>query len=359
MADTQSATGLGVTPRPLIVVFVVLCSLFAGTTLLAHWYSNERLARAQAYFESGKRFDQKGDMESAMEAYRNALQISPSDDYRLALAQALIKTKRTMEASVYLDELAREDATDAEPNLLLARIAASEDKTDQAVTSYQRAIYGFWPKDAQANRLAAAWELAGILEKTGMRKQLVAELIEISELAPDDDSNRLRAARKLLGNGSPAQAADIFREVLRHQPHSAEAEEGLAQADLALAQYSDAQAAFRKAIHEGASGDSARQGLELTSEILTLDPNMRGLNTAERYRRSVELVQRAAAISSNCELGPLTDEVHAAISARVRSKDYETATDKNINLAQQLWRATANCRQNDPALERILARIGR
>jgi tetratricopeptide (TPR) repeat protein len=340
---------------------VVLATLFGATTVLANWYSHERLRRASDYFNAGQRLEARGENVEAIEAYRNALEISPKSDYRLALAQALIRSGRPEGASAYLNELLRADIASGEPNLLLARIAAKEGRIDTAVNYYQRAIYGYWPLDAQKNRLAARWELIGLLESTHMEKQAIAQLLELSEQAPGDAPVLLQVAKRLLANGAPSQAAELFREVLKIQTGNGEAQAGLAEAELALAQYVDAQAAFRKALREGQDNEEVRRAYETVNQVLALDPVRHDLSPIERYRRSLLLLERSAALISAC--GPQTapntllDEAKQAQSERPHARDLESAIDANIHLAQEIYSLKGNCPQSDPALARVFATI--
>ncbi len=359
--DTLRATRSGFGTRSLVSVFVVLATLFGGTTVLASWYSTERLSRASDYFEAGKRLETHGELGDAIEAYRNALEISPKTEYRLALAQALIRSGRPEGASAYLTELLRSDIASGEPNLLLARIAAKEGRIDTAVNYYQRAIYGYWARDAQKSRLAARWELIGLLESAHMKKQATAQLLELSEQAPGDAPVLLQVAKRLLANGAPSQAAELFREVLKIQTGNGEAEAGLAEAHLALAQYVDAQSAFRKALREGQGSEEVRRSYEIVNQVLALDPVRQDLSPIERYRRSLLLLEHSAALVSACgaQTAPntLLDQAKNAQNERPHSRDLESAIDANIHLAQEIYGLKGNCAQSDPALARVFASI--
>lgn len=361
MIDTSRATRSGFGTRSLVSVFIVLATLFGGTTVLASWYSSERLRRASDYFDAGERLEARGKLGEAIEAYRNALEISPKSDYRLALAQALIRSGRPEGASAYLTELLRSDIASGEPNLLLARIAAKEGRVDAAVNYYQRAIYGYWSGDAQKHRLATRWELIGLLESAHMQKQTVAQLLELSEQAPGDAPVLIQVAKRLLANGAPSQAAELFREALRVQAGNGEAEAGLAEAELAMAQYVDAQAAFRKALREGEDNEEVRRAYESVNQVLALDPVRHDLSPIERYRRSLLLLERSAALvsacGSNASPNTLLDEAKQAQNERPRSHDLESAIDANIRLAQEIYGLKGNCSQSDPALARVFASI--
>lgn len=359
--DSSRETRSGFGTRSLASVFVVLVALFGGTTLLANWYSRERLSRASDYFKVGQRLEAHNKPGEAIEAYRNALEISPNSEYRLALAQALIHSGRPEGASAYLTELLRSDIASGEPNLLLARIAAKEGRIDAAVNYYQRAIYGYWPGDAQKNRLAARWELIGLLESAHIQKQATGQLLELSEQVPGDAPVLLKVGKQLLANGAPSQAAEIFREVLKIQTGNSEAQAGLGEAEFALAQYVEAQAALRKAMREGQNNEEVRRAYEIVNEVLALDPVRQELSPIERYRRSLLLLEHSAALVSACHVestpNTLLDEAKQAENERPHARDLESAIDANIHLAQEIYALKGNCAQSDQALARVFASI--
>jgi tetratricopeptide (TPR) repeat protein len=351
---------VGFDTRSLVSVFIVLATLFGGTTVLGNWYSSQRGVRASQYFLAGQKLEASGHLAQAIEDYRNALDVSSKSEYRLALAQALIRSGRPEGASAYLSELLRSDIGSGEPNLLLARIAAKEGHIETAVAYYQRAIYGYWARDAQKNRIAARWELIGLLESAHMQKPVTAQLLELSEQAPGDSALLLQVANRLLANGAPSQAAEIYREILREQSRNGEAQAGLAEADLALAQYVDARAAFRKAIRDGENNDALRRDYETVNQVLALDPIRQDLRPIERYRRSLLLLERSAALLSTCSTGQpdqLLVQAKQSQAARVRSPDLESAISANIQLAQQLYAMKVSCSAADPILARVFASI--
>lgn len=328
--------------------------------MLANWYSSQRDVRATQYFMAGQKLEAGGHLPQAIEDYRNALDVSEQSDYRLALAQALIRSGRPEGASAYLAELLRSDIGSGEPNLLLARIAAKEGHVDTAVTYYQRAIYGYWAHDAQKNRIAARWELIGLLESAHMQKPVMAQLLELSEQAPGNAPLLVQVAKRLLVNGAPSQAGELFREVLRMQSRNGEAQAGLAEAELALARYVDAQAAFRKAIRDGEDNEAVRRAYETVNQVLALDPIRQDLSPIERYRRSLLLLERSAALVSTCapsQPSQLLEQAKESQIARVRSRDLESAISANIQLAQQLYTMTGSCAGPDPILARVFASI--
>jgi tetratricopeptide (TPR) repeat protein len=190
--------------RVLVLVFMGIAALFAFTTVLAHWYKQQQHERAVEAFRRGQEQAQAGKHEQAIESYQNALAVSRSStEYRVALARSLMQVGRNSEASLHLQEVLRADPAGALPNLLLARIAASEGRVEAAIDYYHRATFGYWRIDPQANRLAARWELVGLLSATRQTKQVIAELISISDEAPANPDVQSRVAGMLIERGAP------------------------------------------------------------------------------------------------------------------------------------------------------------
>lgn len=355
--------------RGLTIVLAAVAFLFAGTTLLAHWYENQRFARAAARFERGSELAREGQHERAIDQFRNALAVSrESTEYRLALARSLMAVGRQSEAALQLSEVLRADPAEALPNLLLARIAAGEGKSEEAYNFYHRAIYGFWRAAPEANRLSARWELIDLLAKTKQTTRITAELLGVADEARDDPEAQKRIARMLLDNDAPTQAAQIAQGVLAENPKDFETRTVLGRAELELGNYQLARDAFRRALAYNSRYEPAREHLNVVNEVLSLDPTLRGLGAAERYRRSRDLAGRALTALEGClkerlvppETADLVDEARKAIESRPR--DRALAADTNVALAEELWQHRADfcgSAAGDEPVARVLARLAK
>jgi tetratricopeptide (TPR) repeat protein len=344
--------------------------VFTGTSFLARWYQWERLARAQKAFAIGESLEAKGSEAQAIEMYRDALSVTPRTEYRLAMARGLMKLGRPTEASLYLHEILQNDPAEAYPNLLLARIAVNEKEDAQAVNYYQRAIYGRWPSDPETHSTDARWELAGFLVRIGSRKAATAELLQLGDQARTPEA-RVKAAGMLLDLGSPNQAADLFREVLRSHPMNAAAWAGLGRAEMALGDYRQARADFSAALRQDSKNEEVRVSLGQAEAILALDPTERGLAASERYARSRRVLQRALADLMQCsETGTVhaaaqktIDAANALLNKRVPRGRNGAAEEANLATAEELWDARKEvCGPDAPpdeVLERVLARISK
>lgn len=355
--------------RGLTIVLAALALLFAGTTLLAHWYESQRLKRAAASFERGSELAREGRHERAIEQFRNALAVSrESAEYRLALAQSLMALGQRGEAALQLSEVLRADPAEALPNLLLARIAATEGKDEEAYNFYHRAVYGFWRTAPEANRLSARWELIDLLSKTRQTTRITAELLGVADEARDDADAQRRIARMLLDNDAPTQAKQVARGVLTQNPKDFETRTVLGRAELELGNYQLARDAFRRALAYNARYEPAREHLNVVNEVLSLDPTLRGLGAEERYRRSRDLAGRALAALERClkerlvppETADLVDEARKAIESRPRNR--ALAADTNVALAEELWeQRAAFCGSggDDEPVARVLTRLSK
>jgi tetratricopeptide (TPR) repeat protein/CBS domain-containing protein len=342
---------------------------------LNYYYRSERAARADRYFKAGNDLVLHDRNQEAVEQFRNALSVSPVNRaYRLALGLTLVNTGRFEEASVYLEEVLRRDPTNGSANLGLARIAAQQGRTADAVTCYHRAIYGSWPANQAANQVQARFELAAFLTKAALRTQATAELLAIIDRVPNDTAARKRAGRLLLDYGAPGQSADVFHGLARENNRDAEAYSGLGAAEFAEDQYVAARDAFRNALRLNPSDETTNQQLALCERILELDPAVRGIGPAERYRRSAALLQAALARAEQClpKIGQpadaqsfrtWADTARQSLARHPARRSYDSAAESDLSLAEELWAASQKlcgaASGLDAATDRVLAGLPR
>src|SRR5262249_50432321 len=158
-------------------------------------------------------------------------------DYRLDLGLALIKAGRFGEATIYLDEVLRQQPNSGPANVGVATIDAQEGRIDSAVTHYRRAIYGSWPNEPAQNRIRARIGLFEILRKSGRETQARAELLALAADVPDDSSLRKEVGRLLIDFGLVSEAAGLFRGLLKHGPPDPAEYDGLGEAELGMNNY--------------------------------------------------------------------------------------------------------------------------
>jgi len=333
--------------RTFSLVALAIGALFATDTFLARTEEAESRIEAARLFEQGQRLLDRGHSADAVDRFKDALEIERANrEYQRALAQAELAAGQAADAETTLNDLLLSDSTDGPANLSMGRVLLKEGRIREAISYYHRAVYGQWKDDAQSNRLKVRFELIDLLAQQDSQEELLAELLAVQDQMPGDVAARLRTGRLFLAAGSPARAADVFRKVLKDQPANADAYAGLGESDFARGDYRAAQSDFQSALRLNPrinSGDqAAAKRLDLSNRVLALDPAVRGIGAAERFRRSRELVQMtldaAACLGPNPPL-ELVDEAQKALKARVSAAGLDEATEANLDLAGQLWQA--------------------
>jgi tetratricopeptide (TPR) repeat protein len=332
-----------------VTASLVVLGLLLG--FLNYYYRAQRTSRAQGYFAAANELMEKERYEEAIEQYRNALSVSHSVDYRLALALALVKAGHLEEARIYLGEVLRERPASGAANLGMAEIEAQEAAIDQAMLHYHRAIYGAWPDHAPHSRFQARIELAEALAKAGRWPQARAELLSTATAGalsgPTDPASKKQLGRLLIDYGLPKDAAALFGDLARHDKQDTGVWDGLGDAAYAEGDYARARDAYGASLAIDATGQHANQRLEVCDKILALDPTLPGLGRAEQLKRSREIVSAAAAALGRCGGNPGTLPRRAT-------------TGENLTRAADLWAARpASCKPADAEepLAIVLAKI--
>lgn len=333
--------------------------LFAATTLLNGVYRHTRRARAERQYQAGMRLAGAGRNDAAAEDFRAALVYEHDDpQYRMALAKSLIALKGFEEAETHLIDLRDADPTDGPVNLMLARIAARENRDADAVTDYHRAIYGFWTDHPEQNRIAARFELIGVLEREHQQKQVLAELLELAGELPDSDVNhRQEVASMLLSHGSPQHAAEVFRALVAAHPTDAASEAGLGEAEFQLSDFLAARQAFQMAARVEPSNLKVQQQQAACDAVIDLDPTLVRLSANQRFMRAQALLRGALDSAERCGAVPagLSEQAQKALAEKPRRKR-DGDTVGIIMLSQQVWRQRLqSCSSQSPADQALAA----
>lgn len=350
------------------LVLLAIAGLWIADTFLARVEQADSQAQARRVFEQGRALLRRGENKQAIERIEDAIAIERGNrDYLETLAEAEFAAGKFDDAQLTLTDLLASDPTDGAASLWMARIAAEEGRFADAVSYFHRAIYGHWNEHEIENRRRARFELIDFLAKHNSKEELLAELLPVQDYAAKDLNTRLKLGRLFLAAGSPARASDEFHEVLRENPANAEAHEGVGEVDFARADYRAAQHDFQAALRLSPDNQTARQRLDLCNELLQLDPTVRGLDSEERYRRSVKLVELTLAEVNRCtanataESQDLFGKAAEALAAKVRHGRENEAAEANVDLAAQLWQLRKKeCKAAPPAdspLTLVLARM--
>jgi tetratricopeptide (TPR) repeat protein len=357
----------GTNLRATIVVSVILVAAFVFTGFLTSSYERARVSRGREHFQVGRELEAAGNVQDAAEEYRKALLFTPDDtEYRLSLAVALVELGQLDEAQSHLEELLEDEPTNGVVNLMLARVAEQRGQVKQAIDYYQRAVYGFWPRDKMATRHAARWDLVGLLEKQNRRTELVGELLQLYANAPNDVEEKSKIGFLLLQYGATSDATGVFKDLARAYPRYAEAHHGLGQSYFEAGDYLAARREFQRAIHANPSDRENVQLLSLTNAVIDLDPALPRLNTGERLARSRRLLNRVIHDLNDCagkdavanQAQQLKDAQTLAAST---SNDADSLALQLQDTAQQLWKDRHKfCPKNPPpdtAVTTVLEKI--
>ena len=143
----------------------------------------ERKAGALVDFVEGMAFEENGEMDRALEAYRKVLNVDPGQsDLATRVAALLIRQDDFPQAIDVLKDAIKANPNDAEPYRQLAFIYAKYlKKTDQAVEYANRAI-ALDPRDIEAYQRLCEIELAAGEEKKAL------EVLERATKAHSDDA---------------------------------------------------------------------------------------------------------------------------------------------------------------------------
>ena len=339
LAPTATASEFLATLGMILAAIAVLILVDSG---LARVDGTATRLHATSEYQVGESLMAKGNLRGAIDHLRTASTLDRGTSlYTVALAQSIMADGRPTDAEPLLVPLLERDATDGATNLAMARALAQEGRLEEAKSYYHRAIYGLWAGNAERNRAAARFELIDLLARNNQKQELLAELLPIQDEAPNDTVMRKRIAHLFVIAGSPARAAAIFRDVLRHNARDADAYVGLGDAALALGDYPSARADFASALRLSPNDGAIMLRAKLADSVTAIDPTQRGLALDEQARRSRNLLTMTIASARRC-LGTDAPQVAAALDSvthgLVASSGARTqAIEENLALAGQLW----------------------
>jgi tetratricopeptide (TPR) repeat protein len=239
-----------------------------------------------------------------------------------------------------------EDSNDGRANLLLARLLASESKTDEATAFYHRAIYGAWHGNAASEVWQVRMELARYLAKVQRTQELLSELLLLQDRAEKDPALAREVAGLYLAAGSSTRAAQMYRDLLRKTPNDAQGYRDLGEAELLQGDYRAAESMFLSALRHNPADSTLPQRLRFANTLATLDPTPRRLSSAEKYNRATRLLASIGCGDLPPETerrGPITNELAEA----------------RLSLAEQLWEQRSQLCPGKPPTDEAAALIMR
>jgi tetratricopeptide (TPR) repeat protein len=253
---------------------------------------------------------------------------------------------------------------------MLARVAAKRNEPNKAVDYYQRAVYGYWPQSNMSGRRAARWELVDLLQTQNRRNELVGELMQLYANAPNDPKEKSKIGFMLLQYGATSNAIEVFQDLAREDPKYVEAHHGLGEAYFNSGDYLAARREVQRAIHLDPHDKENVQLLALVNAVISIDPALPRLSTAERLARSRALLERVLRNLSQCVLknggqlaAPLQQRIDGAnVLLTSKAKDADDYLFQLQDTAQQLWKDKSdfcgNSVEPDKALDVVLTGLG-
>lgn len=334
--------------RTLLLVFTASVCFIALDTVLANTERRETALEAARLYRDGEQSMKEGKYADAAESFRNAIANARNNtDYPLALGEALLLEGKLDDAASTLTDLLKAAPMAGGANLAMARVLAKQDQFDAAAFYYHRAIYGQWKNDPAANQVRARFELTDLLARHNSKSDLLAELLLLQETAPFDAPTRKRLAALYMTAGSPARAAAVFQDLAHTDPGDADVSEGEADAAFASGDYAAAQKGYIATLRLRPDDEKARRQLEMTDQVLNLDPMRKGLGQQERIERGIHILQVVSERAQQCPALAGSDLSVAATAAIGHVAGAASRTDsvqENLDMAGKLWHSLqVNC----------------
>ena len=311
--------------------------------------AGERKAGALAHFVEGMAFEENGEMDKALEAYRKVLNVDPGQsDLASRVAVLLIRQEDFPQAIDILKDAIKANPSDAEPYRQLAYIYAKYlKKTDQAIDYANRAV-ALNPRDIEAYQRLVEIEFAAGEEKkaievldratkvrsddanfwTRLGKLYVAILFKPDSQPKPDELRRVNEIFKKAAehaNDDPTvlkdvadyyassqqlkEAIPLYLRVLEVQPDDANAREKLATGFILTNQRDKAVEMLEQIIKEH---PEKYQPYDLLAQVL--DEEARSL---QRANRADEAKARFAKVAANYEQSLLINSNHAGTYLRL------------------------------------------
>jgi Tfp pilus assembly protein PilF len=336
------------------IALVVVC-LAGVDQFLARVESAETINSAQRSYQAGSRLLEAGKAGEAIDFLRDAHALERQNpEYELELIDALASTGKTTAAEPLLTEILQREPNDGRANLTAARLAIRGGNTAEGEAYYHRAIFGEWSGGAVAHRVAARLELIDLLAGKNRKQELLAELISLEAESPLSAEIRKRLGELFLLAGSPARAANVYQALVERDPKDIGAYEGLGEAELEEGQYRPAREAFLRAFNREPNNASVRAHLQTLNTVAELDPTLRQLTSAEKYSRSMSILNMTRAALDEClaktpaansdDNRQLLKTADAANAAKAPAHVANEAAEGVLALAEKLWKAhTAAC----------------
>jgi tetratricopeptide (TPR) repeat protein len=328
-------------PTLALIVLAIMVVLYGADKFLASEEQAELKQEALNHYLEGQKSLHAGKPHLAVIDFARAHALDRSNrEYQLALATAQLAGHQLSAAHDTLNELLDQDSNNGRANLLMARVLAAEGRFKDDDSYYHRAIYGEWPANSPAEAQRVRLELANMLAEHGNSQELLSELLLLQAAPIADVGTEKQIARLLLQAGSAQRAVDAYRHLVHENPDDVDVYLGLGQAEILAGNYRAAENAVMAALRRRPFDERIQSQLRLVVKLASLDPTFRRLSTAEKYRRSVEILRLAQNDLNACRpvqpegiTGPITNE----------------AAEAYLDQAETLWKQRSETCKKAPA----------
>ena len=275
--------------------------LFAVAWVLTRTFERRRDALARRWFNAGQQALTASQPQTAVADLRSALFYKDDDLYRLRLAEALAQANYTDQAKAYLLNLWEERPGSGNINLELARVAAQQHNTADAMRYYHGAIFGVWESDAIERRLETRLELVRFLLQQNQTSSAYAEISSLAaSIPPDNPEMRTTAGDLFARTGDSANALTQYEMALKNDPHSFAALSGAAREAFASGKFRRAKQHLNAALREHPDDSALITLLEQTDLVLASDPLERYLPREQRVQRALTAFNQAGVRLQQC-----------------------------------------------------------
>ena len=333
-------------PTLIVIIAAVMAALYGIDRFLAAQEQSEVDQEASRDYTEGRMLLNQQKPHQAAEAFARAHALNRGNrEYLLALADAQTADRQFANARDTLNESLESDSNDGRANLLMAHLMAAEGKFKDADFFYHRAIYGEWPSDALKEAAAARLQLVDMLAQHGNSQELLSELL-LLQIQPDEPlALKQRIAALLLKAGSPERAAAAYRDLIKEDRNDADLFVGLGEAETVLGNYRAAENAYLDALRRRMNDPRIQAQLSLVGRIAALDPTLRRLSMAEKYRRSTQIEEMAQNELNACMPNQPTPEPSKPVQGEITNDMAEAQLDQ----AEKVWRERQQSCNRPPA----------
>ncbi len=238
-------------------VFLITAVLAVATYFLFQSYTTHRRELADRWFSRGQKALNLNQPLVAIQALHSALLYAPGQrQIEITLASALASAGRIAEATAYFNTLRETEPGNGLINLQLARLAARSGNEETAKYHYHAAIYGNWEGDGYMRRRDTRLELARYLISKSHYEQARSELLVAAGNAPSSDLEvQSLIAGLLVEAHAPADALNIYQQLLVQSPSNLAALRGAASTAYSLGIYQLAHQNLVKAVAVAENAD--------------------------------------------------------------------------------------------------------